>query len=117
MSLSASKPERLTEFFQRLAAAPAATTAAEALALVRRTLDAVEDELTSIPNNPASWQTDGRMYPPQDDAARPDRAGVTRYRNRRHNTLIGDNGAIEIHDEGGIAFEKAGANNRKVSDP
>jgi hypothetical protein len=34
--------------------------------------------MTSIPYDPSSWQTDGRMYPPQDDAVHPVSAHVDR---------------------------------------
>ena len=44
-----SKPERIAAFLQRLVAAAPAASHDEALALVRNTLNAVEDELTSIP--------------------------------------------------------------------
>lgn len=40
------RPERLREFYRRLAALPAAATAAEALAQIADTLTAVEDEMT-----------------------------------------------------------------------
>ncbi len=111
------KRARLLEFFRRLMEAPRQSSFAGALSLVRVTLDAVEDELTSIPNNPENWETDGRLYPPQDDAARPVRPGVIRYRNKKHNTLIADNGAIEIQDDRGKPlFEKAGADGLKVSE-
>ena len=108
---TATKTERLAEFFSRLAAAPACSSFDDAYALICRTMDAVEDEMTSIPNNPATWMTDGRMYPPQMDSLRktgqPD---VKRFVNRGHNTLIGDNGAITIQlQTGKVDFAKAGA--------
>jgi hypothetical protein len=64
-----SKKERFQEFLQRLAAAPAANSQAEALALLSRTLNEVEDEFTEIPYQPEHWQTDGRMYPPRESNA------------------------------------------------
>lgn len=112
-----SKHDRLLEFVRRLEAAPTDRTAAEALARLRRTLDAVEDELTSVPNDPEAWRTDGRMYPPQDDSARDERPGVTRYRSRGHSTFVGVNGAIEIKSKRGtVLLDKPGADGRKVSD-
>ncbi|MCS7471243.1 hypothetical protein NZK35_31700 [Stieleria sp. ICT_E10.1] len=92
-------------------------TAKEALSLLREMLTVVEDEMSGIPNDPARWQTDGRMYPPQDDNAwdvenRPD---LVRYRSRGHNPLIRDNGAIEIRDlQGNILLSKPGSDGNGV---
>lgn len=62
-------------------------------------------------------RTDGRLYPPLDDMARPHGPNVTRYRNRGHNTYVGNNGSIEIKTlPGTIIFEKPGADGRKVSE-
>lgn len=77
----------------------------------------MEDDLTTIPNDPARWQTDGRLYPPRDDSARVERPGVTRYRSRGHNTWIGDNGAIEIKGvDGTVYLDKPGADGKRVRD-
>ena len=94
------KAERIRLFLVRLTAAPAAASHDEALALIAATLSAVEDEHSGIPANPANWQFDGRMYPPQSDMARPaaDRPGVTIYRSRAHRTLLASNGAFTIID-------------------
>lgn len=98
-----SKAERVEEFLRRLAAAPAATSAEEAIELLASTLNGVEDEFTTIPYVPAKWMTDGRMYPPQPDSARPvpGRPDLVRYRNRAHNTVVGTDGSIEISEVGG----------------
>jgi hypothetical protein len=111
----ATKGERLAEFLRRLGAAPAAAGHDEAFRQIGDILNAVEDELTSIPFDPAHWQTDGRMYPPQPDSVRavPGRPDVRRYRSRSHSTLIGDGGAIEIRDgQGAAVFSKPGADGR-----
>jgi len=94
----ATKQERLLEFIRRLEAASPVATGEDALELLSSVLNAVEDEMTDIPYDPANWQTDGRMYPPQADSARvvSGLPNVTRYRNRHHNTYIATNGAIEI---------------------
>lgn len=107
-----SKSERLAELFRRLAAAPPATNAREAKLLLDNTLNAVEDELTTIPFDPSAWATDGRLYPAQEDSRRPvpGRPDVARYRHRSHNTRIGANGSIEISDDSDqVLFRKPGA--------
>jgi hypothetical protein len=112
-----SKEERFAEFLRRLAAAPPASYAHEALRLLSETLNQVEDDLTDIPYAPENWQTDGRMYPPEDDAARavPGRDDLFRYRSRAHHTYIRDNGAIEIRDiNGTLVFSKAGADGEGI---
>lgn len=45
----------------------------------------------------------------------PDSSGLKRLVSRRHITLVGKNGAIEIRDfSHGIVFSKPGADGRKV---
>lgn len=112
-----SKQERFEQFLRRVAESPSASSHDEALRILSEALNAVEDEMTDIPYQPDRWQTDGRMYPPQEDHARrlEERGDVTRYRSRGHNTYIRDNGAIEIQDiHGATLFEKAGADGRGV---
>jgi len=111
------KEDRFQEFLRRLANAPAAGSHDEALALLSETLNEVEDEFTEIPYWPEHWQTDGRMYPPEEDNAREvdGRPDVIRYRHKGHNTFIRDNGAIEIRDlAGNILFAKRSANGQGV---
>lgn len=91
------KQERLELFLQRLLKANPATNHNEAFNLLSNILNEIEDEFTSIPYSPERWMTDGRMYPPQDDSRRStENANVARYRNRAHNTFIGNNGSIKI---------------------
>ncbi len=114
---TATKAERLAEFFSRLTTAPACSTFDEAYALICRTMVAVEDEMTTLPNNPPTWMTDGRMYPPQMDNVRPvpGRPDVQRFRSRGHNTLIASNGAIKIESTTGkVFFSKPGADDHAV---
>jgi len=114
---ASSKHERLKEFIRRLEAAEACGDHDSALDLVITTLTAVEDELTTIPNNPDAWTNDGRMYPPQSDNERtsPSR-DVRRFRSRKHYTDIGRNGAIRITALDGqpILVDKAGLDGKKV---
>ncbi|TWB12842.1 hypothetical protein FBZ89_12355 [Nitrospirillum amazonense] len=106
------KTQRFQLFLERLAVAPPAADADGALALLSAVLNGVEDEHAGVPHDPANWQADGRMYPPQADAARlvPGRDGWRRYRNRGHNTLVGVDGAIEIvRLDGTCLLRKPGA--------
>src|SRR3954451_19500465 len=111
------RAERFAEFLRRLGVAPSASDFDEAFSQVCDILNAVEDEMTSIPFDPDNWQNDGRMYPPQMDSMRPvaGRDDVRRFRSRGHNTLIGDNGAIEIRDlSGRVILSKTGADGRMI---
>lgn len=82
---------RFAEFLKRMDAAEAVDSFDDVYHLLSDLLNAVEDELTSIPYDPANWQTDGRMYPPQLDNLRDvaGRPAVKRFRSRAHNTFIG----------------------------
>jgi hypothetical protein len=112
-----SKQERLEEFYRRLNASAAASNLDEALELIRLLLNAVEDELSGVPYDPANWQSDGRLYPPFSDSVRsvkgqPD---VKRFRSLWHNTLVAMNGAIEIRTiDGTLEFSKLGRDGKGV---
>jgi hypothetical protein len=109
--------ERLAEFFRRLAVMPNAGTLDEALAQVASILDAVEDEMTAIPNNPENWREDGRIYPPQRDSMYgvPGHPLVTRFRSVGHNTFIGANGSLEIAAlDGWVELSKPGVDGLSV---
>ncbi len=111
------KSERIAEFFRRLEAAPLPADFASARALVEATLNAVEDELSGAPFNPANWRTDGRMYPVQDDNVSDAGDGIQRLRSKGHDIFIGANGAIEIRLRGGdVVLSKPGADGRKVGE-
>jgi hypothetical protein len=112
------KARRLQEFIKRLGALLPAASFEEAKKQLDDTLNAVEDELTSIPFNLEAWETDGRMYPVQSDNVRtvPGHPSVKRLRSRGHNTLIGANGSIEIQAAGSaeVLFRKPGADGTGV---
>lgn len=110
-----SKHDRFEEFLRRLQQAPEASSHDEAFRLLSDTLNSVEDEFSEIPYHPEQWQTDGRLYPPEEDNARSvvGCSQMIRYRHKGHNTFIGVNGAIEIQNMAGAAlFAKIGADGR-----
>ena len=85
--------------------------------MIDATLNAVEDELTSIPFEPNAWRTDGRMYPAQDDAIVdvPSHPTITCFRHRAHRTYIGSNGSFEIQKlDGQVLLSKAGEDGLNV---
>ncbi len=109
------KGERLAEIFRRMAESPACSSADEAYRLLCLTIDAVEDEWTDTPNEPANYKVDGRIYPPQADRCYPvqGRSDLVRHGSKGHNTFIRENGAIRIVLRGGkIVFEKPGYDGR-----
>ena len=118
--MAASKAERFAAFLVRLDAAPPADSHEGALRLVGQTLDGVEDEMSGVSFDPSRHDSDGRMYPPQADAARPveDRPTLVRYRSRGHNTYIAANGAILIltagPDNAERCLDKPGRDGRLV---
>jgi hypothetical protein len=109
--------ERFAVFLERLSAAAPADSAEGAYELLSATLNAVEDEFSDVPFDPAKWKTDGRMYPPQPDNRRAV-AGypeVVRYRSLAHHTLIGSNGSIQIITIRGVTeLMKPGVDGRHV---
>ena len=92
-----SKAERIELIFEAIGAAPCCNSADEVLDLIKREMNAVEDAHSGVPENPENWQTDGRLYPPQEDHRRGDPApGLRRYRSKGHVSLISDDGALKI---------------------
>lgn len=118
--MAATKGERLAEFLDRLGKAPPASTAEEALELVNRILNEVEDRLSGIPYDPDAAQqlvTDGRMYGPHPSFASSwTKQGMTRYAHTRHDTFIQDNGAIliRLRRPPKVLLSKPGADGKEV---
>jgi hypothetical protein len=92
--------ERLEIFFQRLKAAPPASNAVEAMGLVCRLIEEVEDEHCPLPreNPPPGLRFTGRMYSPQKDHIRRLEDGQLVAAARRHRIYCQPNGAILIRD-------------------
>ncbi|HVC99249.1 MAG TPA: hypothetical protein VND64_36630 [Pirellulales bacterium] len=114
-----SKAARIAEFYKRLGAAPPCSTLDEAFELVCSTLNNVENELTDIPYNQETSDTDGRLYPPLRENLRDVKGQprVRRHRHRFHLTFFGDNGSIEIRtvQTGQVEFQKLGRDGQGVS--
>lgn len=112
-----SQRERTNIFLKRLSAAPPSASEDEALAMLARILNGVEDEFTTIPNDPSQWKTDGRLYPPQIDNrfSVEGHDDIVRFRNRKHSTLVGANGAIKILKEGTTCLDKPGSDGRTIT--
>jgi len=116
--MSLSKAARLTEFFHRLQNAPPCGSADEAMLQLCELLTAVEDEFSGVPNQPDNHIADGRMYPPQADAARPveARPELTRYRSRAHNTYVSEDGGILVTTTTNqVLFSKPGSSGAEIN--
>lgn len=104
--------QRLQIFYERLAAAPPCSTAQEALALVCRLIEEVEDEFCPMPrHDPPPIARTGRMYKPQADSVRRLTGGVIQARTSGHVIFCRRDGSIAICRRGKVEveFEKAGA--------
>ncbi len=106
--------QRLAEFFRRLADAPAAASAEDALALVCRTIETVEDELCPVPGeSQPPLRFTGRMYAPQADRIRKLPTGALVADTRGHRVYCGPDGSISIVTMPGgrrSVFSKPGKN-------
>ncbi len=114
------KAERLKLFLDRLESLPACATAEEALAVLGRVLNAVEDEYSGVSFAPMMEADDGRMYPPLDDNRRDvdGRPDLIRYRTFKNNVWIGCNGAILIERmDRRIILDKAGQDGGRINRP
>jgi hypothetical protein len=111
-----SRSVRLQEFLARLERHRLFTSFDEAYQGLVAILEAVEDELTGIPNCPSNWMVDGRLYPPQQDHWYPVSPSITRMRTRDHYVFVARNGAVEIQEVTSklVVLSKAGADGRKV---
>jgi len=106
-------------FLERLNDADVCGDSESALALIASTLNAVEDEHSGVESHPELYETDGRMYPPQEDSRREveGHPKITRYRSRSHNTWIAANGAITITTlKEQSCLQKPGADGNTVQD-
>ena len=118
-----SKRQRLALFVECLSRRGPVADHDEAMSLLERTLNEIENLFSGIPYDSAEPGTDGRMYPPRAAfrSIKLERPEIRCYRQFAHLTFIADNGAVEIRsrigvDLGPILFEPPGKNGKKVSD-
>jgi hypothetical protein len=109
--------QRLAEFFKRLEAAPPADSAQEALDLVCRLIEQVEDELCPVPRrDPPPLVSTGRMYAPKEDHVKRFAGGLIIADARHHRIYCRVDGGISIvrmtRKWESIAFEKPGKHER-----
>lgn len=91
-----SKAERLRLIFERLLAAPPASSIGEAKTLLAAVMREVEDTHSGVVCDP-QLSGDGRMYPPLDDRYLKERTPNREvFNNLAHATSFGSNGAIRI---------------------
>ena len=110
-----SKRERLNRIYEEINAKAPAASETTAFQQLCDAIKNVEDKCSGAPNVPQNWQDDGRLYPPQSDSIVESTQKVTTYRNARHFTTIGFNGAIQIkRKDGTVIFSKAGADGQEV---
>ena len=119
--MAANKGERLVVFLTRLRRSHPFANGVEARAAVERIMREVEDELSGIPENlhAADAQvTDGRMYPPHDAfEIKSDSPSVRTFKQTRHRTSFGENGAICITGVNGkLVLDLRGADGRNISE-
>ena len=95
------KRQRIAIFLERLRVTSPPRNAEEALALLERTLDEVEDEFSgqSRESNPGLHSE--RMYPPMQDMIYPQEDGSLLCVSRRHTTTIFPDGSFTIRDVSG----------------
>ncbi|MCB1257654.1 MAG: hypothetical protein KDB26_11135 [Microthrixaceae bacterium] len=94
-----SRADRLDEVFNRLRQGPRPENADDALGLLSRTLDEVEDAHSGVPRNPnPGLAPDGRMYPPQADNIIRHTDGSITATSRRHTIEIDPGGRTVIRD-------------------
>ena len=115
----ATKQERLREIMNRLRAASPFSDGQQARAELARIMREVEDELSGIPedlNAAAALTTDGRMYPADDRFEKTSGSPQVRlFRQKRHQTWIGQNGALKIASwQGTIEIDLPGADGHTV---
>lgn len=104
------RSKRLALFVREMQEAAPAATIEEARLLLETRLNAVEDQHSGVPYNPAMWHSDGRLYPPHDDFERDSgRSDIRVFRTVGHRVWFANNGAIRITTlSGRVVLDKPG---------
>lgn len=103
--------QRLVEFVRRLQAAPPAATSEEALAVVCRLIEQVEEELCPLAREePPPMRYTGRRYAPKSDQVRRLPDGTLVADTRRHRIYCQRDGAITVEymPDGTVLLNKEG---------
>jgi hypothetical protein len=118
--LAETKPYRLGEIMRRLRAESPFRSGAAARAALEEIMRSVEDEFSGVPENQnaATLPTDGRMYPPHDRFEVSSGSPLVRkFRQLRHFTYIGENGALRIEIAGGsVELDLPGTDGKLIED-
>ena len=116
----ATKRERLDRILKALSQSAPFRTGAIAREALHRIMTEVEDQLSGIPANPdaATSRADGRMYPPDDRyEIHSGCEQVRAFKQTRHLTSFGTNGAVKIvFSDGTIEVDLPGADGRTVQE-
>ncbi len=118
--LAVTKRERLNETLRRVRDAAPFPNGFAARGALERIMNEVEDQFSGIPRNPhaTTAPTDGRMYPPDDMfEIQSGSWGVRTFKQTRHRTSFGENGALEIVLwDGTVEISLCGQDGKFISD-
>lgn len=119
--MPAEKSERLREIIRRLKNAAPFPDGHVARMTLEEIMRTVEDELSGIPEDPnaaTARVSDGRMYPPDDRFEILSGSPFVRtFKQTRHRTSIGANGAMRItRSDGNVEIDLVGADGKTLAD-
>ena len=118
--MATAKRERIEKILAGIRAAAPFPTGVAARAFLETVMKDVEDSFSGIPEDPdaAAAPASGRMYPPHDRFEIPAASPHVRiFKQARHRTLFGDNGAIKIvYADGKVELDLAGLDGKSVAE-
>lgn len=113
--------QRFKLFLELLMSEAKSANMGEAKASLEWTLNEIEDQHSGVPYDPAKWESDGRMYPPQDDfLQKGSNEDIAIYHSRGHRISFGRNGAIRIEvrsgpEKGKVVLDKFGQDGKALA--